>query len=250
MDLKSGYPFWPIKNGLLYTYPRLQQDLCCDVVVIGGGITGALLAYHFIEAGIATVVLDKRHIAWGSTSATTALLQYEIDTPLCDLIEMVGADRAVRSYLACLEAIDKLDVLVKKLDNDCGFQRKPSLYVASYKSHVPALKREYRERKKQGIPLEWFDQKQIETLYAFSRPAALFSAIGAQVDAYQLTHALFQAAIQQGLQVYDRSEVTQIEYTARRVQLTTAQGIKVKARNLVLPVAMKHKTIYASQSPS
>ena len=157
MDLKSGYPFWPIKHGLLHTYPPLHQNLQCDVAVIGGGITGALIAYHLVEAGLETVVLDKRHIAWGSTSATTALLQYEIDTPLCNLIELIGKERAERSYLACLAAIDKVGALVNKVDNPSGFQRRPSLYLASYKSHVPAMKREYAARKACGIPLEWFD---------------------------------------------------------------------------------------------
>lgn len=233
MDLKSGYPFWPIKNGLLHTYPALYQDLNCDVAVIGGGITGALIAYHLVEAGINTVLIDKRHIGWGSTSATTALLQYEIDTPLCDLIDMVGEDHAVRSYLACIDAIDKIAALSKKLADDCGFARKSSLYLASYKSHVPALKREYATRKKHGIPLEWFDLPQIEKRYAFSRPAALFSEMGAQVDAYQLTHALLQAAIRTGLQVYDRSEVTKIDHSPRRVHLTTEHGAKIKAHKLV-----------------
>ncbi len=233
MDLKSGYPFWPIKNGLLNLYPTLHQDLTCDVVVVGGGITGALIAYHLVEAGINTVLIDKRHIAYGSTSATTALLQYEIDTPLCDLIDMVGEDHAVRSYLACVDSIDKIATLIKKLDEDCGFQRKSSLYLASYKSHVPDLKREYQTRKKHGIQLEWFDQQQIEKLYGFSRPAALFSEIGGQVDAYQLTHALLQAGMKKGLQVYDNSEVTLIDHSPRRVHLTTEHGAKISARKIV-----------------
>ena len=49
--------------------------------VIGGGITGALIAYHLTEAGCDTVVLDRRDIGGGSTSASTSLLQYEVDTP-------------------------------------------------------------------------------------------------------------------------------------------------------------------------
>ncbi|MFN8441860.1 MAG: FAD-dependent oxidoreductase [Caldilineaceae bacterium] len=233
MDLKSDYPFWPIKNGLMYTYPTLQQDITCDVVVIGGGITGALVAYHLVEAGIDTVVVDKRHIAWGSTSATTALLQYEIDTPLCELIELVGEDHAVRSYQACLDALEKIAALVGKLDDQCGFKPRPSLYLASYKSHVPELKREYETRKKYGIQLEWLDQAQIEDLYNFSRPAALFSQAGAEVDAYQLTHRLLQTGLRNGLRVFDRNEVTKIEHSPRRVCVTTASGTTIRARQLV-----------------
>ena len=37
MDLKSGYPFWAIKNGLMCAFPQLQADISCDVVVVGGG---------------------------------------------------------------------------------------------------------------------------------------------------------------------------------------------------------------------
>ncbi|MDR7122985.1 hypothetical protein [Rheinheimera soli] len=35
MDLKSGYPYWAIKNGLMHVFPQLDADLSCDVV--GGG---------------------------------------------------------------------------------------------------------------------------------------------------------------------------------------------------------------------
>ena len=36
MDLKSGYPFWAVKNGLMHAFPPLQEDLRCDVAIIGG----------------------------------------------------------------------------------------------------------------------------------------------------------------------------------------------------------------------
>ena len=45
MDLKSGQPFWPIKNGALGTYSPLNQDVDCEVAIVGAGITGlAVLA--------------------------------------------------------------------------------------------------------------------------------------------------------------------------------------------------------------
>ena len=58
MDLTSGAPFWIIKNGLLATYPRLKRDRRCDVAVIGGGITGALVAHRFAEAGIQVILVE------------------------------------------------------------------------------------------------------------------------------------------------------------------------------------------------
>src|SRR6476661_9998319 len=104
MDLTSGTPLWQTLIGLPAAYPRLRRDRRCDVAVIGGGITGALVAHRFAREGIHTVLLEAGEVARGSTAATTALIQYEIDTHLADLIERVGAEPAVRAYRLCLEA--------------------------------------------------------------------------------------------------------------------------------------------------
>ena len=75
MDLKSGYPFWSVKNGLLTHFPPLERDLRCDVAIVGGGITAALIAHELAAADLDVAVLEKRDADWGSTSASTAMLQ-------------------------------------------------------------------------------------------------------------------------------------------------------------------------------
>ena len=60
MDLKSGHPFWPIKNGLLGHYFPLKQDVNCEVAILGAGITGALVAYYLTREGIPTIIVDRR----------------------------------------------------------------------------------------------------------------------------------------------------------------------------------------------
>jgi len=233
MDLRSGYPFWLVQSGLVNTYPSLAADISCEVAVIGGGITGALVAYHLVEAGIDTVVVDKRDIGWGSTSASTGLLQYEIDTPLHQLIDLVGEDHAVRSYLACLGAIDKLAVLAQAVDGPCGFERKQSLYLASRTRDVKALEREFNWRRKIGIHLDWLDAPALEATFALKRPAALLSYDAAQIDVYRFTHALHQKAIGAGLRVFDRTEIVQFDQQATGVHLRTGDGCTIQARKIV-----------------
>jgi len=43
MKLSSGYPYSLIKNGLPFSYPKLDKGITTDVLVLGGGISGALL---------------------------------------------------------------------------------------------------------------------------------------------------------------------------------------------------------------
>jgi hypothetical protein len=40
--------------------------------------------------GFKTILIDRREIGHGSTSATTSMLQYEIDVPLYQLIDLIG----------------------------------------------------------------------------------------------------------------------------------------------------------------
>ena len=90
MKLRSGEPYWLLKNGIINSYPSLRENIACDVLVIGGGITGALIAFQLSGEGYKVVIIDKRDVSLGSTCATTALLQYEIDEPLYRLMDIVG----------------------------------------------------------------------------------------------------------------------------------------------------------------
>lgn len=233
MDLTSGYPFWPVANGLIRTYPRLDTDLRCDVAVIGGGITGALVAHHLVDAGFDTVVLDKREIGWGSTGASTALLQYEIDVTLADLSKLIGPDRAGRAYLACREAVDTLAGLAARLPEDVGFARKKSLYLASRNRDCKPLHAELEMRRAIGLDVEWLDEAAIAARFSFSRPAGLLTPDAAQMDAYRFTHALLHDAAARGLRVFDRTNITDIDTSKSDVHLQTGDGPVVKARNVV-----------------
>jgi glycine/D-amino acid oxidase-like deaminating enzyme len=146
MDLVSGYPFWLIKNGLPFQYKHLESDLTTDVVVMGGGISGALVAYYLIKAGVGCVIIDKRAIGLGSTCASTALLQYEIDVPLSKLKKMIGLQNAVRAYKLCEEAISILGEIEKEVGAD-KFEFKKSLYYAAQKRSVRFLKEEFEIQK-------------------------------------------------------------------------------------------------------
>ena len=58
MDLRSGDPFWLLQGDLFPAYPQLDRDKKCDVAILGGGITGALVAYHLAQTGIPAILLD------------------------------------------------------------------------------------------------------------------------------------------------------------------------------------------------
>ncbi|SKC71699.1 NAD(P)/FAD-dependent oxidoreductase [Ohtaekwangia koreensis] len=234
MDLRSHYPFWLLKHGIVKTYASVQESIKTDVVVMGAGITGALVSYHLCKAGFDVVMVDRRHVGQGSTAASTCLLQYEIDTPLHKLISIVGEKSAVRSYKLCLEAVHKLQAMAANFKY-VEFTPKPSFQFASFKKDVKKLETEYSLRKKHHISsVQWLEEKDIFNKFSFKAPAGILSEDAAQLDAYRMTHSLIHTSVRRGLQIFDGTEVVKIKHHKRSVELLTDTGNTITARKLVI----------------
>lgn len=232
MDLHSGLPFWLVKSGLPFNYNSLQQNIQTDVTILGGGISGALVAYQLASAGVECTVIDARTIGLGSTVASTALLQYELDTPLCELKDKVGIANAARAYHLCNDSIEQLGGIAKKIKAD-SFEKKDSLYYAAQKKDIKFLNEEFDMRKQHGFNIEYLEQDIVKKEFGFDAPAALLSHHGAQVNAYTFTHALLQHCITQGVKVYDRTNAVKIEHRKNKVVLKTAEGFTITTKKLV-----------------
>jgi glycine/D-amino acid oxidase-like deaminating enzyme len=234
LDLTSPGPLWPLQNGLIATYPALEGEEQADSLVLGAGITGALLADELSRSGQNVVVLDRREVAHGSTCASTGLLQYEIDTLLQDLIPRHGEAHAVRAYRLCWEAIDRLELLVRAFDDDCGFRRKPSCYLASRTKHVRVLQAECALRQRYGFPVNFLTAAEIAEGFSFAAPGAIWSNQGGEIDAFRLTHQLLARAQRQGARIYDRTEAVTFQHEGAGWRITTQRGSQVTAKSLVI----------------
>ncbi|WP_026914880.1 NAD(P)/FAD-dependent oxidoreductase [Christiangramia portivictoriae] len=234
MDLRSSEPFWLQKNGLLNSYPSLQEDLETEILIVGGEITGSLIAHQCINDGFQTTLIDRRDIANGSTAATTSMLQYEIDVPLSALIAKIGKEAAIQNYQACSDAIDTLGALVKEVKSKCGFKKKKSLYFAAYKKDVAALKREFNARKEAGFPVKWLESETIEELYGVSHThGGILSDQAGSIDAYKLAHDLLKFNSKKGLCIYDKTIIAHVDYGKNGVQVSLENGRHIKCKKLI-----------------
>ncbi|HUH73239.1 MAG TPA: FAD-dependent oxidoreductase [Chitinophagales bacterium] len=234
MDLKSNEPFWLVKNGIIKSFPSLREDVECEVLVIGGGITGSLIAHQCIEKGYKTILIDKREIANGSSSATTSMLQYEIDVPLYQLIEKIGKEGAEASYKACFDSINQLKKICKEIKSEAGFANKKSLYFASFKKDVKVLENEFKARKDAGYDVEWVSEEDLKKKYNLHQAyAGILSQMGGSVDAFRLVHELLIYNIKKGLRVFDKTEFIDIKYHKNHNEILLETGAKIKAQKTI-----------------
>jgi glycine/D-amino acid oxidase-like deaminating enzyme len=211
----------------------LREDLACDVVVIGAGITGALVADRLVRSGFEVCVVDRREAGWGSTSASTGLLQYEIDVELADLATRVGEADAVLVYRQCEQAIPALLRLARQLGK-VDVRPMQSLYYASRWYHRSRLLKEAALRQSHGFRLRVLDSAQVLDRYGFEAPVALLTPLAAQVDPYQMAHRLLARVARRGGRVFDRTTMAAFETVKRGVKVRLANDVTIRCQQLVL----------------
>jgi glycine/D-amino acid oxidase-like deaminating enzyme len=233
LDLRTGDAYWPIRDGLLYSYPEVRSDQSAEVVVLGAGITGALIARALSVAGADVLVVDRHDVGMGSTAASTGLLQYATDRPLVDLMAELGEEPAVNVYRLGLGAIDTIESLCREIGDECGFARRPSLYLAAGPLAAGHLAREYVARDRAGFDVTLLSRSAIESFYGFSAAGGLYCGGDAEVDAYSLVHSLVADACIRGARIFDRTTIVKVVAGGAGVVLETDRGHRIRARMLV-----------------
>lgn len=235
MDLHSGMPFWVVLNPLYNYYNPLKSNIKAHTVIIGSGITGALVAHTLCSLGINCVVIDKRTIGTGSTAASTAQLQYEIDVPLVDLIEKVGEKNAVDAYKCCLQSITDIENVFESIKKDPDFERVPTYLLASNKSGKNLLEKEFKARKKAGLPVDFLDKDQIKKELNVDASAALFNNTSAQLDCYKgSTYILDHHLKKKEITLYSHTLISNYNKTATGYELITENGNTIVCENVVI----------------
>ncbi|MGE3817859.1 MAG: FAD-dependent oxidoreductase [Isosphaeraceae bacterium] len=106
-------------------FPRLDENLKVDVVVVGGGITGVTTAYLLAKEGFSVALLERDRCGGVDTGHTTAHLTAVTDQRLNELVKRFGRDQARAVWHAGAVAIDEIEAIVRQEGIDCEFRRVP-----------------------------------------------------------------------------------------------------------------------------
>ena len=235
MDLHSGLPFWIVKNEFFDLYNPLRENYKIDVAIIGSGITGSLVAHELCEAGISCAIFDKRTIGTGSSSASTAQLQYEIDTPLCNLVKKVPEKIAVDAYFNCLQSITDIENILKKTKVDADFVRVPTVFLASNKQGVELLDREYEIRTEVGLRVNYLDAKQLKEYQNIDGIAALQNDTSAMMDAYKgAINLLKYHQKKNDLKLFTHTKIEQIQEVKDGCELISEHNHLIKCKYVII----------------
>lgn len=232
-DLRTGQPYWLKTRGTSVRVRAYPGKGRFDVIVVGAGISGALLAETLTRAGKRVLILDRRAPVRGSTPASTAMIQHEIDVPLIDLQAERGWAAADAAWQRSVRAVNELLALVADLGLDCHMARKPALYLSGDQMDADALMKETKARQKIGISAEYLDRNRLRADYGIDRAAAILSQDSASANPAQLAAGLLRVVQKRGAVIASPVEVTDVAELPGGVALSTSEGRVLVAEHAV-----------------
>jgi glycine/D-amino acid oxidase-like deaminating enzyme len=234
LDLRSGRPVWSAYRAPAVPVTALRRDARTDVLVVGMGVSGAMVAEMLAAAGRGVMLIDRRGPVRGSTPASTALVQHELDTPLVRLAAGIGRSRATRAWRRSRLALGNLEAHVAELGIRCDLAPRPSLYLAGDLLDAAELEREGRERRSAGLAARFLDAAELRAGFGIARKGALLSHGNLALDPRKLTAGLLRRARAHGARLCAPVEATGFAHSSDAVEVATRGGPVISSRHVVL----------------
>lgn len=168
-----------------------------DVVVIGGGIIGAAIAYYGSKAGLDITVLEKKELASGTSSR-------------CDgNILAIDKDPGFDSQMSL-----KSQQLVHELDRDLEipfeYRNPGSILVCENDAEMDAAAQWVKRQQEAGLEFRMLDREDLRNeskYFADDLYGGLECKTDSTVNPYILTYSMFYSAEKQGAKIHTNTEV-------------------------------------------
>jgi len=253
-DLWSGNSVWSSYAHKDEADHAVTSDLETDFIVVGAGVTGATIAQALAEEGYEVIMIEKRHPAKGSTFASTALLQYDVDQPILQLSKKIGRDNACRAWLRSYKAFERLENKTKELGIDADIQKQASVYLSGNVLDEGKMRQEADIRNAIGLETEFLDKKQIFDQYGITRDAALRIDKSWSANPFKLATGYLHDALKNNARLFSPVEVHDIQEQVDGVIVHTDLDFEIKAKGIIFAtgyelfkkISLKKKMIASS----
>lgn len=189
------------------SFPALNEDVRCDVCVIGAGFTGLSTALHLAEVGYDVVLLEGRRVGWGASGRNGGQLGYGQRKSQHELEAAIGKEHAHRLWDLFLEARNLVRTRIEKHAIPCDL-RDGSMNVAHKRGYVDDLKRyaEMLQRDYGADTIRFLDQDEArEKAGSDAFYGGLIDTDGGHMHPLNYALGLARAAHDAGVRIFEQT---------------------------------------------
>ena len=207
----------------------------CDVVIVGGGITGAITAYYLAKEGADVIVVEKNIIGYGETLASSAIIEAQMDLDILKLEKFIGSNHSKKIYKMAYNAIDEIENINDTIGEDLGFERKDLIYFTNKFMQKSQMQREYENRKKLGNELLFLDSHDIIDM----QNGILTKGASAVLNPYMFTQSVFEYLNRMpNVRIFENTNIEDIISSYDSVKCITNNNFKILSDSLILTSGM------------
>jgi glycine/D-amino acid oxidase-like deaminating enzyme len=203
----------------------LSGERRCDVIVVGGGLTGLSTALHAAERGLKAAVLEAEAPGFGASGRNGGQvnpgLKFDPDTIEANF----GADLGRRMIALSGAAPTFVFDLIRRHGIRCEAQQQGTIRAAVGEKHARAVRETARQLKQRGAPVELLERDAVAQATGTTRyTVGLLDRRGGDLNPLSYARGLARAALGAGATIYSASRALGIERLGSDWQVRAAGG--------------------------
>ncbi len=220
--------YW-VKTTARPSFSSLQENIDCDVCIIGAGITGLMTAYMLINSGLKICIIDKGEICSGVTENTTAKITSQHGLIYKYLEDSFGLEFARKYLISNEDAINTIEHIVNTEKIECEFERITNGIYTCKDEYFKRIKDEVETVHKIGLNAEFIEK----TNLPFEIKAGIKFPNQAKFHPLKYLYAITAKLEEANVKIYTNSRVKDIERNENSYSVKTDKN-SIKAKYVVM----------------
>jgi len=208
-------------------YPALAGTVEADVCVVGGGLTGISAALELAAKGYSVVLVEAGQLAWAASGRSGGQAIHGFAAGMDVIAAQVGKDDARRMWDISIEGLDLIRQRIRDHRIDCDW-RDGWAWAAIKSRQIAYLEGAARQMQADfGYQVEVHQGAAVRDIVGSERYCAvLVDPRSGHLHPLNYSLGLAAAAVAKGVQVFERTRATRIDYGSRPVVHTENGGVR------------------------